>query len=216
MKYWKTYIEKYARQVKVLVIDDGSQLFPAEKVIKEKGTDVHVEVYRITKDIPQNTFGARNLAFHIASVEKDPWVLCLDIDHVLPSHGLEGFCEAAPTLSPALYYRPERFKKLIEGATLISHHLDTYLITPDLFWKTGGYDEDLVGYYYNGSGLHFRVALDRISNGVNTDKVQILFYPSTIIADASPLQNQERKIFEGVVPKGKKPSVLNFEWERVI
>src|SRR5690606_15699196 len=150
----------------------------------------------------------RSLAFDIASVENASWVLSMDIDHVLLSSGLEGLYEAAPNLLPSLYYRPERLKKLIQGSTRISYHLDTYLMTPELFWRTGGYDEDLVGYYYNGSALHFRMALDRISKGVDTDIIQILFYPSTIIADASPLQNQERKIFEGTVPKDKKPSIL--------
>lgn len=216
LKYWQEYPEELGSEIKVILIDDGSYLLSAEKILRENPTKITVELYRITKDIPQNTFGARNLAFHIASVEGAKWVLCTDIDHALPSRGLDGFLELKPTLSPAFYYHPNRYEKQLKGITPLSTHLDSYLITPELYWKAGGYDEDLTGYYYNGPALHFRIALSKISKGIEIEKLYTIFYPSSIISDASPLEGQERKVFKSSYSDKKKPSVLNFEWERVL
>lgn len=216
MKYWQGYPDELTQHVKVILIDDGSVVHPAEKEIKKALSRIPVELYRIKQDICQNTFGARNLALHIAKNESAKWVLCLDIDHVLPQRGLEGYMELKPGLHPSFYYYPLRYRKQQQGIIALSRHIDTYLLTPDLFWEVGGYDEDLTGYYYNGPALHFRLGLSRKTTGIDVDNLHLFFYPSTIIPDASPLQNQERKIYEGVVPRNKKPSVLNFDWERVL
>lgn len=216
IRYWQTYTEAQVHNVKVILIDDGSIPYPAEKEIKQVNLRLPVELYRITKDIPQNTFGARNLAFHIASVENLPWVLSLDIDHVLPSSSLAGFEDLKNGLMSSFYYLPARYRKTLEGMVPISRHSDTYLISPSLFWKTGGYDEDLTGYYYNGAAHHFRIALTRLTRGVEVNKLYTVFYSSALVEDASPLEGGVKKTFAGRVSKDKEPSVLNFEWERVL
>lgn len=216
MKHWKTYVEELSSLVKVILIDDGSMIHPAEHELNKETFEIPIELYRIKKDIPQNTFGARNLAFHISSVEGSKWVLSLDIDHVLPSRALEGFRQIKTHLSSENYYLPVRYIKEHSGIHPIGPHSDTFLSSPDLFWKVGGYDEDLTGYYYNGSALVFRRNLARISKAFGIDKVYTIFYPSSIISDASPLRDEEKKAFKGPHEFDKKPSVLNFEWERVL
>lgn len=216
LKTWCGYSETLAHQIKVILIDDGSREHPAEKEIKKWNPAISIELYRIIQDIPQNTFGARNLAFHIANVEGAEWVLNTDIDHVLPATGLFGFVDLRIHLTKALHYFPARYAKTPTSVAPISKHSDTYLIAPSLYWRAGGYDEDLIGYYFNGAAYHFRKSLARISTGVDINKVFTVFYPSSIISDASPLQDQEKKRYVLDVPKDKKPSVLNFEWERVL
>lgn len=217
IRHWQSYPEGLANTVKVILIDDGSMISPAEKELKNHPSNLTVELYRITKDIEQNIWGARNLAFHIASVEKVKWVLCLDIDHVLPSRGLDGFSDIRSDLSRECYYNPARYEKSNIGMSSIDSHRDSYLITPDMFWKVGGYDEDLNGYYYNGAAFKFRNGLSRVAlKGNLSTKMYTLFYPSSVIEDASPLENIDKKSFKGVHDYQKKPSVLNFEWERVL
>lgn len=216
IKYWQEYPDHLVDQMKVILIDDGSMTLPAEKEIKNNPLKITVELYKIVKDIPNNNFGARNLALHIASVENVKWVLCTDIDHVLPSRGLEGFKELKPTLFSSYFYLPARVQKEQNGEKALSRHSDTYLISPELYWKVGGYDEDYKGYYYNGAARLFRRGLSELAKGIEVDKVYTLFYPSTIISDASPLESVKRKTLKSFVSKKKDPSVLNFEWERVL
>lgn len=215
IRCWQSYPEHLAKQVKVILVDDGSMSHPAEKELQKHSIHIPVELYRITKDIPQNIWGARNLAFHIASVEWAEWVICLDIDHILPSRGLDGFSTSKPDLVKGVYYHPTRYQKEEVGMSQIHKHLDSYLMTPELFWKVGGYDESLTGYYYNGAALRFRTSLSKIAKGELLKKMHTLFYPSSIVSDASPLEDVEKKSFKGVHTQDK-PSVLNFEWERVL
>ena len=216
IKTWEQYPDELVEKIKIILVDDGSMTHPAEKELKLFNLKVTVELYRITKDIPQNIYGVRNLAFHIASVEGAKWVMCTDLDHVLPSRGLDGFHEVKGGLTSDNYYSPYRYGKDRNGIYPMSRHLDTYVMSPELFWKTGGYDEDLTGYYYNGAALYFRKKLNQISLGVPLPKVYTIFYSSDIVSDASPLSSVEKKVFTGEYSEKKKPSVLNFEWERVL
>lgn len=216
IRNWQEFPDNMVNKVKIILVDDCSMTHPAEKELRATNVKIPVELYRITKDISQNIFGVRNLAFHIAAVEEVKWVLCLDLDHVLTVKGFEGFEEIKPNLVTSLYYHPARYIKQTSGMLPIGRHLDSFLITPDLYWKTGGYDEDFTGYYYNGASLHFRKVLNRLSKGINIDKMFTVFYPSSVVEDASPMRDQVKKTYQGTIPDSKEPSVLNFEWERVL
>lgn len=209
VKHWKCYPDS---SVEVILVDDGSMIYPAEKELKD--LKLPVEVYRITKDIPQNTWGARNLAFHIALIEKFKWVLCLDIDHVLSCGGLMDLLSEVSYLNTKQYYTPTRWEVKTEGLELMGRHSDSFLINPELYWKAGGYDEDLTGYYFQGCATYFRKSLNRISRRVDL-KVPTLFYPSELIEDASPLKDCLKSIAPEQ-PRNKKPKVLKFDWERVL
>lgn len=213
VKYWKTYPSE---SVKIILIDDGSMTHPADHAIYKEVFKIPVELYRIKKDIPQNIWGARNLAFHIALVERTEWVLCLDIDHILPSAGVDYFLKERKVLSRSNYYVPSRKRVTEEGLTPLGNHSDSYLLSPELFWSTGGYDEDLTGYYFHGAGFRFRRSLDRVAKRTDLKEMTTHFHPSSIISDASPLENEPKILYSGIIDYKKKPSILNFEWERIL
>jgi hypothetical protein len=217
--YWQGYFKHEGTvDIKIVLIDDGSRGYPAEKILKGHILPIPLEVYRITQDIPFNVWGARNLAFNIAMVQNVPWVLCLDIDHVFPFKSFEVLSDLMKTykVNSSTYYQLSRYEKQKDGYKAIGRHNDTFLINPEVFWRAGGYDEDLKNFYYNGAAFYFRSSLARIARGEQLKDVHTIFYPTGIIPDASPLAGVERKTFTGYLTKGKKPSVLNFDWERVI
>lgn len=211
IKHWLTYPKD---SIKVILIDDGSMVHPAEKELRNKEFKIPVELYRITEDIPQNIYGARNLGFHIALVENIKWVLISDTDHVLTFTKSQSF--SSKHLSVSQYYVLDRLKVTPSGLEAIGYHGDSFLMTPDLFWKTGGYDEDLTGYYFQGAAFYFRKALTALSKRVEVcPQFDLHFYSSEMINDASPFKNIPKTIAPQQ-PKDKKPSVLNFNWERIL
>jgi hypothetical protein len=215
VRNWKQYVPKDI-DIKIIVIDDGSMVYPADHELYKEVFKIPVQLYRITKDIPQNVWGARNLAFHLANIEQAKWVLILDIDHVLPSAGLDDLQSVCRKLDTSFFYHPYRYERGKEGDIQIHKHSDTFLMSPDLFWKVGGYDEDLLGYYYNSAASHFRASINRVSKGIDLESVFTIFYPSSFISDASPLEKEEKTTFKGSYKKNKKPNVLNFDWDRIL
>lgn len=113
---------------RILIIDDGSAI-PAK-------ADPEIEIYRIEEDIPWNQHGARNLGAHLCK----GWTIFADIDHVLDAKNVRRVL--AHKASPSCFYR------FIGRA---GPCYNQFLMTTDLYWKAGGYDEDYCG-HYGGDG----------------------------------------------------------------
>ncbi len=211
VKYWKDY----SKDVRIIIIDDHSVLYPAKLILNDVDIEATVELYRIDQDIFQNTFGARNLAFHLA--DDGEWIWNTDVDHVVPWESIAAFLDMQCN-TKGYYYIPAREIVLdTEETKVIQRHSDTFILTKELYWKTGGYDEDLTGFYFNGPATRFRNALKHIAKGVPVNHgVKTLFYSTDLIKDASPISNQEKQRFIGISPFNKKPSVLKFNWERIL
>lgn len=212
MEYWRDY----AQETKVIVIDDHSPI-PALDVIKQYKQDVscQIELYRINEDIYQNVYGARNLAFHVAS--DDDWIWIVDADHVVPQKSIKKFIDSNSTPFKH-YYMPSRRSFVGSSSSILIHkHEDTFILTKETFWKTGGYDEDLVGYYYNGAARKFKDSLRKQAKEVrlrDEGGVSVLFYSAQMIHDASPIGEEDRTTNPHRISHDKKPSILKFTWER--
>lgn len=212
IKYWR----KYSTDVRVIIIDDHSILYPAQSILENADTGLaSVELYRIKHDIFQNTFGARNLGFHLAG--DNEWLWNTDIDHVVPMESIKAFVDMQNS-TKGYYYLPIREIVVDKQQTkLIQRHSDTFILTKETYWKTGGYDEDLTGFYFNGPAQRFRNALKHVAKGIPVNHgVKTLFYSAEVISDASPITNQEKVRFIGISPFNKKPTVLKFDWERIL
>lgn len=182
LEYWQQYPEWVAECVRVILVDDGSPTWPAQTVLDAVGgPPFPIELYRIEEDIPWNHGGARNLAF---TQMQEGWALLTDIDHVLP---LESVCSLlTKQLNVNCIYIPSRYRVL--GALdwkEIEPHSDSFILTREMFWKVGGFDESFSG-YWNGVSHLFRKHLLSICREVSVlDNIHLLFFDNTIVKDAN-------------------------------
>lgn len=223
---------QYPDDVTIICVDDGSPE-PALPII-ESGISEHlrsrVQVYRIGVDIPWNREGARNLGAHVASTE---WILHVDIDHILPVDCCARLL--AYPADPAKWYRFPRWRigradetrkkdqippELERGQ--IKPHIDSYIVTRDVYWKVGGYDEDYSGCL--GGGNAFLRRLEQVAElALLPEDIHLHVYTRDKIKDASDWSlsrdtRRGKEIFKRKSASGmtapKNP--LRFPWERVL
>lgn len=213
--------------LEIILIDDGSPE-PALPIVLDNYRGRNLLVYRITKDIPWNRGGARNLGAKMATTD---WIIHIDIDHILPPDCCARLLKF--DADPKCWYRFPRFRRGAADETRrkdaidpkitygpIKPHCDSYLVTRDQFWKVGGYDEDYSGCL--GGGSPFLKQLEEAA------KLQLLpsdiyldVYTRHVIKDASDFSlsrdtseySRRRKIKEA---RGKTRAInpLRFSWER--
>lgn len=170
---WKRYRPETLAEVRFVVVDDGSPEDPAAGVVTDDDVadfmslGLVLDVYRIKIDIPWNRGGARNLGSHVALT---PWLLHLDVDHLLPAACADELFRHK--YDRAYAYRFPRFRRGAADATRmkddlprtqeygpVKPHIDSYLLTRELYWSTGGYDEDYSGCLGGGSPFLKRLGL---------------------------------------------------------
>jgi glycosyltransferase involved in cell wall biosynthesis len=202
LKVWASYDDETLERFEFIVVDDGSPE-EAESVIYEHADPERLmgrlSLYRIGVDIPWNRGMARNLSSHVAETE---WVVHVDIDHVLPPESAKALLKA--DCDPGSWYRFRRFRVgkadetrqkdfkkvgLPDGAEFgeIEPHIDSYLVTRDLYWKSGGYDEDYAGML--GGGSPFLAELTKVGGKPKRlpNDVHLEVYTRHAIPDASVL-----------------------------
>lgn len=215
-------------QIEVVIVDDGSP-DPAVAVPfgATAGTLPELSIYRITEDRPWHQHAARNLGAHVA---KGPWLLLTDMDHVLTAENADALLKRLAKLDPATAYFLHRIEADTGEPTLGSDnrpkpHPNSFVMTRDLYWEAGGYDEDYCGIY--GTDGLFKDRLFRIAVRGLLKHVALKRYWRDLVSDASTT-TLERK--EGREPGAKKAvalrkraegregkvTTLNFEWIRAL
>jgi glycosyltransferase involved in cell wall biosynthesis len=221
--------EQYPRGIEIMVVDDGSPE-PAREVLARASADLvrRVKLYRITVDIPWNREGARNLGATKATTD---WVVQIDIDHVLPVAAATRLVDHEP--SQHFWYRFPRYRNGKADETRnkdaiardvefgeVKPHIDSYLITREMYWGIGGYDEDFAGCL--GGGTDFLRRLERNYGAplMLPADIALHVYTRDKIADASDWSLsrdtsrgkaiQRRKMAHRIKPA--KP--LRFPWVR--
>lgn len=124
--------------LRLIVSDDGSPKNPAEFVLREVGQPIPTRLFRLDVDIRWNWLAARNLAMKHAG----GWCALTDIDHCWPQDTLAGFIVGRHDAK--IIYRLQRRE---HDGTIIHPHPNTFFINVMTFWKVGGYDEALSGFY---------------------------------------------------------------------
>jgi hypothetical protein len=213
------YWEKLAERIEVYIVDDGSRRYPAREVIRKKGVSFPINIFEVTENIPWNHAGARNLAM---SFIQDGWALLTDLDHLV-THAMD-----YQYLDEDVVYRPVRYHcKPVGGNIRIHPHSDSYVLTKDMFWSIGGYDETFTG-YWNGPFEPFRKAMKRQVPMEDTDTVWLSRRSNDTVKDANITEwgregseydirlnpTMRRKQREAM--RSYNPKILQFEWHRVI
>ena len=161
LETWASY-PKYVRDAFVFVIVDDGSPEPAYDTIAVAEHGFPVELYRILEDIPWNRGCARNLGTQVCTT---PWIMHIDTDHVLPPSSAALLLRAfTGTMKPSRWFRFDRYRVGAADETRkkdkadpkaafvrIHPHIDSYLCTPEAYWRAGGYNEDFSGVLGGGS-----------------------------------------------------------------
>jgi len=208
IKYWWTWPKEIAEQVLVILVDDGSPRNPAKDVLAEFDLPVKVQLYRIKENIPWNYTGSKNLGFHVAP---EGWVFSIDMDHVVTAESMESLFNT--TLDPKCYYRPARYA-VFNGKRIRPHGI-SFIITRELFWRAGGYDESYAGQRSKAAGVITK-ALRGVGKCVDLEKSVYLTYFIPSIVDDCRTRDWSREPAPKLKRGGSRKDRLRFNWERVI
>ena len=107
--------------LKLYIIDDGSQQYPAESFLVQQ-EDVHL--YKVTKDLGFNSHGCRNLGMTVS--DKD-WNLLVDSDVDLKTLRLDRLASWP-----------------VDPDVVTDLSLNTLFVHKDTFFSCKGYDEEYV------------------------------------------------------------------------
>lgn len=134
--------------VSLIVVDDGSPEHPARRVVWDIG--IPMSVYRIGVDVRWNWLAARNIGAYHAATE---WLLMTDMDHMVPDDTIQRVIHGYH--DPAAVYA---FNRREHTGERLAPHSASFLMRRELYWRIGGYDETLSGYYGTDGDYRRRVA----------------------------------------------------------
>lgn len=182
---WDSYPEEIQKELQVIVVDDcGEVPFTCEE---EKPYDL--QIYRVTKNIPWNQMGARNLGMKRASAVLR---LMLDPDMVVSKESMAVIWGRLRHFQPKHLYKPwlrhmpENSKPFDYGSP------NLYIIRGDDWWKAGGYDENFAGAKGYSDVILHRVLKHMYKFHHCTD-IPVDFYPVRMIPDAN-VSNLDRNV----------------------
>jgi glycosyltransferase involved in cell wall biosynthesis len=229
MTEWLRWSPKAKAQIEIIIVDDGSPdpaLDVAMPGLRECDRPV-ISIYRITEDRPWHQHAARNLGAHVA---RGPWLLLTDMDHMLTAANADALLKRLGKLDPATAYFLHRIEADTGLPTLgrddqPKPHPNSFVMTRDLYWQAGGYDEDFCGIY--GTDGLFKSRLFTIAEQGFLKHVALKRFWRDIVPDASTTTMLRK---EGRMPGDKQAvmirkqaegregqvTTLNFPWERVL
>lgn len=229
-RIWATWPWSLRARLHVILVDDGS---PKALRIPSKAVTItglaSFRRYRILKDVRWNWLACRNLGVHQATTD---WVLLTDIDHVLLAETLEQV--TTMNLDEANVYRlgrvdaPHPWPYALADCAVREakrFHPNTWLLTPEIFDRIGGYDERLSGCY--GTDGEFKDRVRATAKAVvQLGDVLMVRYGREVLPDASttvftrkndPNNDDElirrRDAREQI--KNWRPLRLTFPWEQI-
>lgn len=210
MHTWRNYDRKVQKNLKVIVVDDGS---PQEPARLDSEPPCAVQIYRMKQDIRWNQDACRNLGVSQSNTE---WIMLTDMDHIAPPETMGEIMSCH--LNPEIVYKFSRVS--LPELEPYKPHPNSWLMTRAMYDSIGGYDERLAGWY--GTDGDF---LDRVA-----EKAPIVMLPQVLIrvprhvipdASTSTLSRKTAKDQKMIKElrskyKGTKPHTLTFPWERVV
>ena len=228
IRIWNTYSKKVKENIKIILVDDGSPVYPAEEIIQQSSVkDIDLELFRIIDDKKWNQDGARNLAMKHAH----GFCLLSDIDHILDNKNAENLIDSdMKWKEDTIYFINRIFTKKSkqklgckdkiynDNDHNLHFFINVFFIHTDLYWKIGGYDESYVGYY--GSDRMFRKKIYNIVKKYEwmPKNIMLWVYTSADIHDSytSKLDRTVPSDETFMELSKKKIPLLNFEWKKIL
>lgn len=237
LREWAAYPEEVRRHFRFVIVDDGSSYAASDALLDYSGLPVPLILYRIDIDISWNQHGARNLA---AQESPDPWLLMLDIDHVLTAENAERLVRFPRAIMPYEFFRFPRERigaaddTRVKDATLrgidptlsrvpVNPHCNSFLVSRGAYWRAGGYNEDFCGTY--GGDTEFLRELRHVAGDpVELSDVWLQVHTRGSVPDANisglnrdPAPFRERLAWakRANMVKGHPP-YCRFPWRRVL
>jgi hypothetical protein len=222
---WAAWPDSLKQRVEIVIVDDGSPEAPALDVERPAGLPA-LSIYRVTEDRPWHQHAARNLGAHVAGAQ---WLLLTDMDHVLSETAAQALVKRIGRLDEAMVYTLARIEAdsglpTIGTSGKPKPHPNSFVMTKDLYWRIGGYDEDYCGIY--GTDGLFKTRAFNIAQRGHLKHVPLTRYWRDIVPDAStttlPRKEGRESGAKAVVARAKwargeehAVKVLQFPWERV-
>lgn len=176
-RHWNELPRELARNLHVVIVDDGSPNAPAGDAVKSITfpTLASVQIWRMLVDVPWNQDACRNLGVKHAPTE---WLLLTDMDHIVPPPTWDRLMRGQ--LDQQTVYRFGR----VSAPTMepYKRHPNSWSLTKRTYWDCGGYDERLSGNYGTDGDFLTRVKHRRTI----VDLCEVLVrVPRDVVPDAS-------------------------------
>lgn len=137
---WFNLPDALSRAVRLIVVDDASPEHPASAVVTDHAFKFEsFRLFRVGINVPWNWLAARNIGAHHA---QDGWLLLTDMDHVVPAETLHALVYGQH--DPNTIYV---FSRREHTGEPVAPHSASFFMTREMFWRIGGYDEELSGRY---------------------------------------------------------------------
>jgi hypothetical protein len=191
-----------------IIVDDGSPDHPAGTVLRSLTRPPRLSLYRIEVDIRWNWIAARNLALFRA----EGWCLLTDMDHVCTEGLLRHVVHGAH--DPETIYR---FSRREHSGEPIKPHPNSWLMTRDMFWKIGGYDEAFSGHYGTDGEYRRRCVKTAPIRILRDELVRHEFQLDASTDRYKRKQPEDRMVQKIIAARGPdwKPKTLSFPWTHV-
>jgi hypothetical protein len=221
---WAAWPDELKAEIRIILVDDCSPE-PAADVPRPDGLP-DLQIYRVAKDIPWHQHAAKNLGAHVAP---EGWMLLTDMDHVLEPDAAAALFDRLPSLDPKAIHTLDRIEADTRKPTKDRNgnpkpHPNSFVVTRELYWKIGGYDEDLTGVY--GTDGFYRQRAFSIGRRGHIE-IPLVRYWRDLIPDASTTTlprkegrdpGHKERILKAKRDRGEADviKVLQFDWERVL
>lgn len=199
-------------ELAVIVVDDGSPDGDAQG----EQIGCPVSVFKIGVDIRWNQDAARNIAAHHA---ESRWLLLTDMDHLVPRDTMARIIEKKLSKSTVYRFSRETLEaRPAPGAPMVTTpykpHPNSWLMTPTIWARVGGYDERFAGHY--GTDAEFRDRIAKTTEIVMLEEV-LVRVPREVIPDASTTTYQRKGAPEdfGAMKRIKAQRELDPHWRPI-